>query len=151
VADPSSVIRGWGHGEGSGRVHHDVKLSGARIQTHDLWIRKRVCYPLHHTVTTAPTKECPLSRPRWLSANLDLNASRTYPFGTPGHRALSFKLGLSQSNRDVWSAWTRHTKILLQSKSSQLMEQIESKGSGFIICFKNALDDEWRDMDASSN
>jgi len=25
-----------------------VKISGARIRTHDLWIRKRVCYPLHH-------------------------------------------------------------------------------------------------------
>jgi len=23
--------------------------SGARIQTHDLWIRKRLCYPLHHS------------------------------------------------------------------------------------------------------
>jgi len=29
-------------------MHHDVKISGARIRTHDLWIRKRVCYPLHH-------------------------------------------------------------------------------------------------------
>jgi len=30
-------------------MHHDVKISGARIRTHDLWIRKQVCYPLHHT------------------------------------------------------------------------------------------------------
>jgi len=30
------------------QMHHDVKLSGARIRTHDLWIRKRVCHPLHH-------------------------------------------------------------------------------------------------------
>jgi len=30
-------------------MHHDVKISGARIRTHDLWIRKRVCYPLHHS------------------------------------------------------------------------------------------------------
>jgi len=30
-------------------MHHDVKISGARIWTHDLWIRKRVCYPLHHS------------------------------------------------------------------------------------------------------
>jgi len=29
-------------------MHHDVKISGARIRTHDLWIRKRVCYALHH-------------------------------------------------------------------------------------------------------
>jgi len=29
---------------------HDVKISGARIRTHDLWIRKRVCYQLHHSV-----------------------------------------------------------------------------------------------------
>jgi len=31
-------------------VHYDVKISGARIRTHDLWIRKRVCYPLYTTV-----------------------------------------------------------------------------------------------------
>jgi len=31
-------------------MHYDVKLSGARIRTHDLWTRKRVCYPLHHSV-----------------------------------------------------------------------------------------------------
>jgi len=32
-------------------MHYDVKISGARIQTHDLWIRKRVCYPLHHSAS----------------------------------------------------------------------------------------------------
>jgi len=32
-------------------MHHDVKISGARIRTHDLWIRKRVCYPLHHSAS----------------------------------------------------------------------------------------------------
>jgi len=30
-------------------MHHDVKVRGARIRTHDLRIRKRVCYPLHHS------------------------------------------------------------------------------------------------------
>jgi len=30
---------------------HDVKISGARIRTHYLWIRKRVCYPLHPTTS----------------------------------------------------------------------------------------------------
>jgi len=30
-------------------MHHDVKISGVRIQTYDLWIRKRVCHPLHHS------------------------------------------------------------------------------------------------------
>jgi len=43
-------------------MHHDVKISGARIRTHDLWIRKRVCYPLHHSPsqnTTAPHVFCP--------------------------------------------------------------------------------------------
>jgi len=30
-------------------MHYDVKTSGARIRTHDLWIRKRVCYPRHHS------------------------------------------------------------------------------------------------------
>jgi len=30
-------------------MHHDVKISGAQIRTHDLWIRKWVCYPLHHS------------------------------------------------------------------------------------------------------
>jgi len=29
-------------------MYHDVKISGARIRTHDLWIRKRLCYPVHH-------------------------------------------------------------------------------------------------------
>jgi len=32
-------------------MHYDVKISGARIPTHDLWIRKRVCYPLHHSAS----------------------------------------------------------------------------------------------------
>jgi len=27
---------------------YDVKISGARIWTHDLWIRKRACYPMHY-------------------------------------------------------------------------------------------------------
>jgi len=36
-------------------VLYDVKISGARIRTHDLWIRKRVCYPLHYT---APHNVC---------------------------------------------------------------------------------------------
>jgi len=27
----------------------NVSLHSARIRTHDLWIRKRVCYPLHHS------------------------------------------------------------------------------------------------------
>jgi len=31
-------------------MHYDVKISGARIRTHDLWIQKRVCYPLHNSV-----------------------------------------------------------------------------------------------------
>jgi len=30
---------------------YDMKIRGARIRTHDLWIRKRVCYPLHHSAT----------------------------------------------------------------------------------------------------
>jgi len=29
-------------------MQYDVKISVARIRTHDLWMRKRVCYPLHH-------------------------------------------------------------------------------------------------------
>jgi len=32
-------------------MHHDVKINGARIRTHDLWIRKQVCYPLHHSAS----------------------------------------------------------------------------------------------------
>jgi len=32
-------------------IHYDVKISGPRIRTHDLWIRKRVCYPLHHSAS----------------------------------------------------------------------------------------------------
>jgi len=32
-------------------MHYDEKISGARIRTHDLWIRKRVCYPLHHSAS----------------------------------------------------------------------------------------------------
>jgi len=28
-------------------MHYDVKISGAWIRTHDLWIQKRVCCPLH--------------------------------------------------------------------------------------------------------
>jgi len=29
-------------------MFYDVKMSGVRIRTHDLWIWKRVCLPLHH-------------------------------------------------------------------------------------------------------
>jgi len=32
-------------------MHYDVKISGARIRTHELWIRKRMCYPRHHSVS----------------------------------------------------------------------------------------------------
>jgi len=28
--------------------------SGARIRTHDLWIRKRVCYPIHRSASVPP-------------------------------------------------------------------------------------------------
>jgi len=35
-------------------MHHDVKIGGARIRNHDLWIRKRVCYPLHHSAPQIP-------------------------------------------------------------------------------------------------
>jgi len=37
-------------------MHHDVKISGARIRTNDLWIRKRVCYPLHHAQRPTMTR-----------------------------------------------------------------------------------------------
>ena len=29
--------------------HYDAKNSGVRDRTHDLWIQKRACYPLHHS------------------------------------------------------------------------------------------------------
>jgi len=32
-------------------MHYDEKINGTRIRTHDLWIRKRVCYPLHHSAS----------------------------------------------------------------------------------------------------
>jgi len=35
-------------------IHYDVKTSGGWIRTHDLWIRKQLCYPLHHS---APQNE----------------------------------------------------------------------------------------------
>ena len=33
-------------------MHYDVKNSGVRDRTHDLWIRKRAYYPLHHSTIT---------------------------------------------------------------------------------------------------
>jgi len=40
-------------------MQYDVKISGARIRTHDIWIRNRVCYLLyrllHHTDTPQRT------------------------------------------------------------------------------------------------
>jgi len=30
-------------------MHYDVKISGSRIRIQDLWIRKRLCYPIHHS------------------------------------------------------------------------------------------------------
>jgi len=41
-------------------MHYDVKISGARIRIHDSWIRKRVCYPLHHS---ASQRTCATARP----------------------------------------------------------------------------------------
>jgi len=37
-------------------MQYVVKISGARIRTHDQWIRKRVCYPLHHSAPQFGTK-----------------------------------------------------------------------------------------------
>jgi len=34
-----------------GDARQKIKLINARIRTHDLWIRKRVCYPLHHSAS----------------------------------------------------------------------------------------------------
>jgi len=42
-------------------MHYDVKISGARIRIHDLWIRTRVCYPLHHCapiISTSTPSPC---------------------------------------------------------------------------------------------
>jgi len=38
-------------------MNYDEKISGARIRTHDLWIRKRVCYPLHHSASQTGNTE----------------------------------------------------------------------------------------------
>jgi len=37
-------------------MNYDVKISGARIRTHDLWIRKRVCN-LHYSIPKSETGE----------------------------------------------------------------------------------------------
>jgi len=43
VSTTSVISAGWK------LIHYDVKISSARIRTHDLWMQKRVCYPLHHS------------------------------------------------------------------------------------------------------
>jgi len=53
-------------------MHHDVKISGARIRTHDLWIWKRVCYPLHHS---APVSDSILDTSDFLDSILDFSDS----------------------------------------------------------------------------
>jgi len=50
-------------------MDYDGKISGTRIRTHDLWIRKRVCYP--HTES------------RWLYGNT-LASDANDPGSTPG-------------------------------------------------------------------
>jgi len=42
-----------------------------------------------HCTEVLKSEVSPPSRPGRLFANRDINESRTYPFGTPGHRALS--------------------------------------------------------------
>jgi len=52
-------------------MHYDVKISGVRIRKHDLWIRKRVCYSLHHSAPThhsAPSSAHLLVEPRWTTS-----------------------------------------------------------------------------------
>jgi len=68
-------------------MQFDVKISGAQIRTYT-WPMdpKASVLPIS---PQRPTKWRPLSRPGRFSANRDINASRTYPFGTPGHRALN--------------------------------------------------------------
>ena len=38
-------------------MHYDVKNSGVRDRTQDLWIRKRACYPLQHSAPYLATKK----------------------------------------------------------------------------------------------
>jgi len=51
-------------------MHFDVKISGARIRTHDLWIRKRMCYPLHHSASREVYSTCVAVHLRVLSIEL---------------------------------------------------------------------------------
>jgi len=61
-------------------MHYDVKVSGARIRTHDLWIRKRVCYALHHSASphiVGSGKRLGLPDPEKVKAVMDLKVSET--------------------------------------------------------------------------
>jgi len=42
-------------------MHYGVKINGAWIRTHDLWVRKRVCYPPQHSASR--TAVCLLDLP----------------------------------------------------------------------------------------
>jgi len=58
-------------------MHYDVKISGVRIRTHNLWIRKRACYPLHHighsntVLCRAEVGDCRLYRLLLLSKQIE--------------------------------------------------------------------------------
>jgi len=69
-------------------MHHDGKISGARIQTHDLWIQKWVCYPLHHS---APHLDI-LDSFRQTSMGLDKTVAwfLKAALATPHHRRFKF-------------------------------------------------------------
>jgi len=54
---------------------YDVKISDARIWINDLWIRKRVCYSLHHSASQAHSaRSSPMvtHRTNWVLTEVDV-------------------------------------------------------------------------------
>jgi len=56
-------------------MQHVLKICGARIRTHDLWTRKRVCCPLHHSAPVhSPQSDLKLVHLVFMSARAQLSS-----------------------------------------------------------------------------
>jgi len=55
-------------------MHYVVNISGALIRTHDLWIRKRVCYQRHHSASHSTNVTLPVKSHTY-STVLDLQGA----------------------------------------------------------------------------
>jgi len=76
-------------------MRYDVKISGARIRPHDLWIQKRVCYTHFTTASTSPGDSVKTGISRGLSVSALQNSFAILSFTSSPPRYTC--------NRGLWS------------------------------------------------